>query len=180
MKPLPDRLVLPVILATFLSCLLFAAIRQVLRAGADDPQVQIAEDAAAALEIGVEPRALMPGLQTEVERSLSPFIAVYDQAGVPLASSALLDGALPQLPSGVLAGSVQHRLTWQPEPGVRIALVVQPYGGQKSGFVAVGRSLRETERRAGAAGLTIAIGWLLTVAALCAGSAWQEGRKKRA
>ncbi|MBP9751088.1 MAG: hypothetical protein KBC95_04565 [Candidatus Peribacteraceae bacterium] len=179
MKTLPDRLVLPLLLATLLSGLLFATVRQTLRAIADDPQVQIAEDAAVALEIGVEPRSLLPGMQTEVERSLSPFIAVYDPDGVPLVSSALLDGTLPKLPSDVLDATRQRRLTWTPEPGVRIALVVQPYAGQKSGFVAVGRSLRETGRRTAAAAAMIAIGWLLTVGAIAAAGTWQERAKKR-
>ncbi len=179
MTPFFDRLVLPLILATFLSCLLFAAVRQTFRAGADDPQIQIAEDAATALEIGVEPRSLLPGLQTEVERSIAPFIAVYDQAGVPIVSSALLDGGLPKLPSSVLDGPLQKRLTWTPEPGVHIALVVQPYSGQKSGFVAVGRSLRETNRRTMAAAVTIIAGWLLTVGALVAADALRQRDKKR-
>ncbi len=165
------RLLLPAVLAAGLCLTAFVAAQQALRLAANDPQVQIVEDAAAALAMGVEPRTLMPGLETEIERSLSPFISIYDAGGVPIASSARLDGQLPKLPAGVLADVVasgQQRLTWQPEPDIRIALVVDRYRGQQDGFVAVGRSLRETDARTGWLGFVTILGWLGTIGAVAA------------
>jgi hypothetical protein len=41
----------------------------------------------------------------------------------------------------------EDRVTWQPEAGVRIAAVIEGYGGAAPGYVLAGRSLREVEIR---------------------------------
>jgi len=126
---------------------------QSLRLQANDPQVQMAEDAAARLGEGAPPAAVLPGgADVEIARSLAPFLVVYDGAGAPVAGSGKLHGALPNLPGGVLEHARAqggHRLSWQPEPGVRQALVVVPVRGRGAGFVVAGRSLREVEARKG-------------------------------
>jgi len=124
--------------------------QQIGRNNANDPQVQIAEDAAIALAQGAEIDSVLPVSQVDAGRSLAPFVIVYDDAGMVLASTGLLHGEIPTLPDGVLDYTRQHeenRITWQPESSVRIAAVIVRYEGDSPGFVLAGRSLREVESR---------------------------------
>jgi hypothetical protein len=57
-------------------------------------------------------------------------------------------GRIPLGPLESLLGPRdEDRITWQPAPGVRVAAVIVPYGGQQPGFVLAGRSLRLVEQR---------------------------------
>ena len=123
---------------------------EVLRLQADDPQLAMAGDAARRLEGGADPQSVLPATAVDLARDQSPFVAVYDASGAALASSATLRGQPPSLPAGVLQFAQRnggHRLSWQPQPGLRQALVIVPVHGRGAGFVVAGRSLRETERR---------------------------------
>lgn len=128
--------------------------RQILRQGADDPQIQIAEDSAAILSRGEEPDFIRSNVygQVDLAKSLAPFLITYDRAGKPLSSTGILDGKTPTPPAGVFASAKKHgenRLTWQPKKGVRIAMVLVYYGGAREGYVLSGRSLLEVEKREG-------------------------------
>jgi hypothetical protein len=132
-------------------CLLvYAAVQQALRESANDPQIQMAEDAAASFASGTVPQSLAPAATIDISRSLAPFLIFYDDSGKVLASSASLHSEMPSPPPGVFDYVRQHaeeRVTWQPEPGVRIASVIIRVGGPQYGFVLAGRSLREVEKR---------------------------------
>lgn len=149
----------------------YAMVQQVYRQSADDPQIQMAEDAADKLQNGATASNLIGNQMANVADNLSPFMIIYDQNGKVMASNAQLNGQIPQLPSSVFSdmqadkGSVpwkfgpadERRFTWQPESNVRLATVVTQFGGKHSGFVLVGRNLREVERRIDSAmALTIA------------------------
>src|SRR5512138_1801262 len=142
------RVWLPLAIAVTGMCgLAFGLVQQVLRQGANDPQIQMAEDAAAALNGGASTESLIPKQPVDIARSLAPFVLVYDMSGKPLAGAGLLDGKLPDYPVGALEASKdggENRVTWQPQPGVRIASIVVP---DKVGYVVAGRSLREVEKR---------------------------------
>jgi hypothetical protein len=130
--------------------LVYVAVQQVLRQGANDPQVQLAEDGARALAQGGTVERVVPTTPVDVAQSLTPFLIVYDARGQALASSGLLQGRIPAMPGGVLDYARQHgqnRLTWEPQRGVRIAAVIVSYGESGGGYVLAGRSLREVERR---------------------------------
>ena len=137
--------------ATALCGLVYVAVQQVLRQNADDPQIQMAQDTANALAGGATLESVVPTAEIDVSRNLAPFLIVYNQQGVAMASSGLLHGETPQLPPGVLdfaGNNGEDRVTWQPEPGVRIAAVVVPIlESTKGGFALAGRSLREVEAR---------------------------------
>jgi len=145
-------------------CLLaYMTVQQSLRQGANDPQIQIAEDAAAALTGGASADTVLPHASVEMSTSLAPFMVLFDNSGKTVASSGLLHGALPDYPVGALdaaKGSGENRVTWQPSPGVRIASVVVPYD---TGFVVAGRSLREVEKRESQTQTLAAVIWLLTL-----------------
>ncbi|MCX5973255.1 MAG: hypothetical protein NTU59_00990, partial [Coprothermobacterota bacterium] len=96
-------------------------------------------------------------------------LVVYDEKGQPLAWSGELDQAAPAVPQGVLTSARdrgQNRVTWQPRPGVRSAIVVVPYQGARSGFVLAGRSLREAEALSSTLLLLVGFGWLGSLVAV--------------
>ena len=155
---------LPLTAVTTALCgLVYGAVQQVLRQSANDPQIQMAEDAAAALEQGGTVESVLPATKIDVAQSLAPFLIVFDDTGKPLASSGLLHDQIPDLPAGVLDYVKAHgedRITWQPEAGVRIAAVVVSYAGTTPGFVLAGRSLREVEKREAQAEFEAGAAWI--------------------
>ena len=137
-------------ISTVLALALYSIPQQVLRQGANDPQIQMAGDLAARLEQGVAPIEAVPAGAVDIARSLSPFVIAYDDQGQPLASQAQLDGKTPVPPNGVFNHVRQYgeeRFSWQPRHGVRIAAVVQRVNGPQPGFVLAGRNMREVEAR---------------------------------
>ena len=69
------------VLATLLAGLVYGIAQQGLRSGANDPQLQLAEDGARALDAGGDPaRVVGPG-KVDVAVSLAPFVVVFDAAG---------------------------------------------------------------------------------------------------
>jgi hypothetical protein len=139
---------LPLAIVTAGLCgLIYLTVQQSLRSYANDPQIQMAEDAASALDAGANADQLVPAQKVDIAASLAPFMMVFDDAGNILASSAMLHNENPALPAGVLDYTRQKgedRVTWQPESSVRIATVIVKNDG---GFVLAGRSLREIEKR---------------------------------
>ena len=138
--------------AIILTALVFfvsVAVQQVIRQSANDPQVQMAEDTAAKLAKGQSAQVIIPKDNVDIATSLATYIIVFDANGKPIASSAQLNGQTPTIPSGVFDSvrkNGEDRITWQPQDGVRSAIVVTQFKGSNSGFVLVGRSLREAER----------------------------------
>lgn len=140
----------------------YAAIQQVLRLGADNPQIQMAEDAAAKLASGQPVQSVVPAEQVNLANSVASYIIVFDASGKPIASSAQLNGHIPTLPDGVF-DFVQHngedRITWSPQPDVREAIVVTQFQRATAGFVVAGRSLREVEKLTDYIGQILLVGW---------------------
>ena len=150
-------------LSTILLGTTYAAVQQNYRQNANDPQIQIAEDAATALSDGATPASLLPSTQIDIARSLAPFIVVYDTDGTPVVTSGTLNGIAPSIPAGVFNYTRQHgedRFTWQPQKGVRDAVVVASYKSKDSnGFVMAGRSLREVEQRESGLSIMVGLAW---------------------
>ncbi|HYM83363.1 MAG TPA: hypothetical protein VEY67_04345 [Candidatus Dormibacteraeota bacterium] len=185
-RPLVRRalaILLPGVVLAVLTCgLVYTVAQQVLRIGANDPQIQLAEDAAAALDHGTGPAAVVPPTRVDVGTSLAPFVVVFDPAGRVLATNGQLDGHDPVPPLGVLSSALPDRrnsVTWQPRPGVRVATVTVAWRG---GTVLAGRSLREVEAREDlvlqlcAAGLAV---MLVGLAIAFAAGAWMWPRAWR-
>ena len=122
-------------------------MQRLLRRGADQPQIQMAQNYASAIAAasnlapspGMSPasaelRAIMiesslvPPRHLDLSTTLEPFVILYDTGGKPLSSTGNLDGAIPTPPAGVFAYLRTHpadKFTWQPRPGLRIAAVAQ-------------------------------------------------------
>ena len=156
-------------LATAMCLLIYLAFQQSGRQVANDPQIQIARGAAYALAAGHSIDSVVPAAIVELTHDPNPFISVLDDRGEILASSARLHGQPRAIPAGVLdqvRRDGEEHVTWQPEPGVRMATVVVRTGGPKAGFVAVGRSLDDTEYRAEQFRNLVGVGWGLTLVGL--------------
>ncbi|HUI90549.1 MAG TPA: hypothetical protein VLX61_17665 [Anaerolineales bacterium] len=153
------------VVVTAFCALTYAAVQQALRQGLNDPQIQMAEDTAYALNHGATFDSIVAGSQVEMSHSLAPFIDTYDTNGNVIAGDGLLNGQLPDYPQGALDRARQNgenRVTWQPQPDVRIASVVVPYD---TGFVVAGRNMREVEQREDQTELLAGATWLLALIA---------------
>ena len=149
--------------------LVYVAVQQVLRMNANDPQVQIAEDFSAQLATGAPVSPINPNLSVDFSKSLSPFVFLYDDTGKFVTGSGTINGQSPALPAGVLdyvRKVGEDRITWQPQAGTRVALVLIHYAGPQPGFVAVGRSLREVEQRESMLGVQVLSAWLAGIIGL--------------
>lgn len=156
-------------LATAICLTVYLVAQQTWRTAANDPQIQLARDAAAALAAGRPADTVVSHETVDMERSLAPFLIVFDAAGTVLAASGSLRGDVPGVPKGVLEYARErgeNRLTWQPIGGVRIASVIVSYSGSHQGFVLAGRSLEETENRIAQFGNLIALAWGATLVGL--------------
>jgi hypothetical protein len=137
-------------IVTVLSGLSFLLAQQTVRQAANDPQIQIAEDVSESLKQGADPTMLgEPSM--DIAQSLSPYVVIYDADGKPIANTGTLDDQAPQIPTGLfdqVKKDGRAIVTWQPKADVRQAIVVTSFTQEKgSGFVMVGRSLREVELR---------------------------------
>jgi len=178
------------ILSTGISLAIYAIPQQVLRQGANDPQIELAGNAAYRLERGASPGTVVP--QTDPDsridmfESLSPFLIVYDEHGNVLSSSAELGGKPPAPPAGVLDYTRAHRenrITWQPRSGVYIAAVIRHVAGAQPGFVLAGRNMREVDAREIQISEMAGVLWLAMLAVIAAGSflfGWLTGAPKPA
>lgn len=158
------RIWLPFAVVISAFCLLtYTTVQQALRQGLNDPQIQMAEDAAHALNNGATIDSIVAGNKVEMSLSLASFIDIYDMNGKPTAGSGLLNGQLPVYPKGALDTAKQNgdnRITWQPNADIRIASVVVPYN---DGFVMAGRNMREVEQRESQTEMIAGVTWILAL-----------------
>jgi hypothetical protein len=160
-------------LSTGLALALNTIPQQVLRQGANDPQIQMATDLAARLhQVGVldglrQGTLTSNGGVVDMDRSLAPFMIVYNDEGQPLGSNAQLNGQTPTPPAGVFENvrkKGEARISWQPmwgrEHGVRIAAVLERVDGPQPGFVLAGRNMREVEAREAQVGQLALLTWI--------------------
>lgn len=169
---------LPLAVAITGICLLvYTTVQQNYRQSLNDPQVQMAEDAAQYLAKDYTPAAVIPsGQQVDIATSLTPWVAVYDESGNVLESSGVLHGAPVKPPIGVFdvarggtgkdtSAIGQDRVSWQPAPGVRSAIVVQHISGPHGGFVVTGRNMREVENRETQLSIFVLLTWVTILVA---------------
>jgi len=135
--------------------------QQALRIGANDPQIQLAEDGARMAATSGDPTALLAAPGIDASLSLAPFVIQFDSAGRQVRASARTD-AVGDPPAGLfsdVARTGQQRFTWQPREGLRFAAVLQRVDGGTGGFVLAARSLREVERRETQLLLQVGLAW---------------------
>ncbi len=172
-------LAVPAVLLTLLFGTMYGCGHYILRQSADDPQIQLSEDAAQKLEISAEAAQPLTNGSIDVATSLAPYVVLYSTDGQPISGNGYLDSMLPALPLGVLTTADekgQNRITWQPRPGLRQALVITKAGAK--GFAVSGRSLRETENRISQLSGFIIFGWIVSLL-LLAGGLWSKKTELR-
>lgn len=153
-------LVLTVIFGT-----IYTIVQQNYRTSANDPQIQMAEDAARDLNRGVSLQSFQAPSRN-IEETIAPFTVIYDTAENAIVWTGTLDGKPPVLPDGVLEYAQENgenHVTWQPRKDIRIAAIIKPFTGQGSGYVLVGRSLREVEEREYHLMMFVGVGWILSL-----------------
>ena len=154
------------IVSTIFSFLAYAVTQQNYRQNANDPQIQMADTIALSL-VNADLKTLQPpGQQIDIAQSLDAFAVIYDDSGTPLVGSGYLNGSLPTLPDGVFAYTREQgedRITWQPEEGIRNAIVVKRVNAQEPGFVMTGRSLREVENRISRIAYMALVAWVASM-----------------
>lgn len=157
------------IVASGLCLFTYVGIQQNYRMNANDPQIEMAENAADALKNGASVEQVLPTTAVKMETGLSPFVIVFDSNGKTLASTATLNGQMPTIPAGVLTAALakgENRITWQPQAKVRIAAVIVPYTANgQPGYVLAGRSLKEVEARIDNLTLMLTLTWLCALVA---------------
>jgi len=160
--------------AVFFSvALLFISVfnQQVLRRGADRQPAQVVEQVSTRLAEGTPATSLLDNSTQEIANpgwlhGSSTFAALYDADGKPIAASATLHGELPQPPRGifnVIRQHGEHKVTWQPQPGIRVALTGRPAPG--GGFVLAGQSLLPSESREAAFRRWMLVLWFAMIVA---------------
>ncbi len=137
------------VLAVALTMLVNFTAQYMMRQGANDPQIQMARDVAAALDSGQAPAELVATRTVNMRTSLAPFVIVTDANRKVLAATGTLDGKQVIPPAGAFtaaaaAANHENRVTWQPAAGVRQATVVVARNG---GYVLAARNLSEVEAR---------------------------------
>lgn len=151
---------------TVILLLIYAAVQQTYRTSANDPQIQIARDIAMFLKEQKPIEHIFPVDSIDISKSPGVFAVLYDSNSKPVKSSGFINGMIPQLPAGVFDFVKSHKedmVTWQPQPGIRMAMVVVAVQSPNVSFVAVGRSLNEVEVREGNLLTMVIISWLLCV-----------------
>lgn len=155
--------------ATLLAGAAYVNDQQSWRMMANEPQEWMAQGAAndAALNATSTP---VSG-HVAIERDEAPYVILYDAKRNAVSGSGYLHGVLPQLPDGVfdaVAHTGVNRLTWQPEAGVRQAIVILPINGGPlaGGFAVSGRSLAYTEWQESQLTQRWMLGWLASIAGI--------------
>jgi hypothetical protein len=149
-------------------------IDQMLRRGADQPQVDMVSWYAGEITAGEDPANVIPPGYVDLESSLQPVVIFYDDQGRPGPGTGYLDQKLPTPPPGVFdyvrcKGS--EKVTWQPRPGVRLASVIRRIDGKRPGFMLAARSLRVVEEQKTTLWWMVLGIWLTMMALLFGGAA---------
>lgn len=167
---------------TVILLLVYAAVQQSYRTGANDPQLQIARDISLYLKEGKTIDHIFPVDSIDISKSPGVFAVLYDNNAAPIKSSGFLNGNIPQLPAGVFDFVKSHgedAITWQPQPGVRMAMVIASVQSPHVAFVAVGRSLKEVEIRESNLLSMLFVGWLICVGIIIVNAFIQFRFKKK-
>ncbi|MEO8713102.1 MAG: hypothetical protein ABI405_13305 [Parafilimonas sp.] len=157
------------IIITIVLLLIYASVQQSYRTAANDPQLQIARDISNALNEDKSIKNLLPADTIDIAESLGLFTEIFDRNGKPIQSTGLLNGSAPQPPQGIFnftKANDEDILTWQPQKDVRMAMVFEKVNSPYVGFVAAGRSLKETEVRESNLIKMIGIAWIACMGVL--------------
>ena len=141
----------------------------------------VAPAAAAAAQLQLLGTSVPAGPRVELTPDSGVFVIVYGTDDKPETGTATLHGVLPAVPSGVLdtaRRSGGDAVTWQPEPGLRMAVIARSSAGK---VVVAGQSLAPYEATDTLIMAYLGLGWFGCVLVLGAGFAASVllGRRQR-
>jgi hypothetical protein len=157
------------IITTVILLAVYISVQQSYRSAANNPQIQMAKDISIALANGKSINKFIPADTIDIAQSLSPFTEIFDHNGKPVQSTGYLNESFPQPPAGVFEFTKANNediLTWQPQPAARMAMVFEKVNAGNIGFIAVGRSLKETEVRESNLVKTLGLTWVACIGVL--------------
>jgi hypothetical protein len=154
--------------ATIIITLIFGSVYVTLQQfGRHSANAAPAAAAAAQIQqMGSGPTA-EPRLELTADSGI--FVMVFGEDNKPAASTVILHGELPVIPAGVLETARtfgSDTVTWQPEPGLRMAVVARQAPG---GVVVAGQSLTPFEDSDRMSQLFLAAGWAGSMVVLAGG-----------
>ena len=145
----------------------YLTVQQLDRQGADEQPERLATQLAILHDLP-EPEAQD---LVDLAGSEALFYVVYDTTGSPLSGTGYLDGALAEVPRGVVSLAADNRrnaVTWQPRNGLRFATVEIAQGDR---VVMAGQSLAPSEARTASIGGMLLLAWVIGLVVLAAGAA---------
>ncbi|HEU4413535.1 MAG TPA: hypothetical protein VFT65_02035 [Candidatus Angelobacter sp.] len=86
-------------------------MQQMLRRGADQPQIDMTDRYVDQIAAGEAPASVIPQAYVDLQRSLQPVVIFYDDHGRPGPGTGYLDQSLPSPPAGVLIMSAS--MAWK-------------------------------------------------------------------
>ena len=152
---------------TLICVLIYLVAQQTIRLSANSHQTEIARDYAAILTNGQDIKPLIPKRQIDISQSLKTYVIIFDSNANLLFSSAFIDGKTPLPPKSVfdyVKTAGETKITWQPKPGVRSAIVIDRFEGLHPGYILVGKSLKETELLEDRIFSIVSLAWIASVA----------------
>lgn len=152
---------------TLILLVVYIVLQQNYRQAANDPQIELVQNASIALSQGFPIQALFANAtQLDINKTLSMFVMAFDESGA-IISASVTNGSstVPVPPKGVfdyVRSHGEHRITWETSSGLRFAAVVDKFKSAKSsGYIMAARSLAEVEAREANLSWVIFIGWLI-------------------
>jgi len=164
-----------------ISAMVYTTVQQSYRMGANDPQIQISSYISDRLSRGQPGGNFFNGDSLDIARTKSTFGILFDPEGQPKESTGFLNGKMPHLPQGVFAFTNEHGediISWRPQAGVRIAMVILKVSSPAIGFVGIGRSLKDVEERIQNLGWMVLICWLISMGVVTVNAIFQFQRSK--
>lgn len=145
----------------------YTMVQQSTRLTANDLPLSTAQSIKNSLDHGSTPTDVVPSAKVDLRADTNVFTTIIDNSYHVLASSAQLDNKNPLPPTGVFEYSKAHgidKVTFQPDAGVRLAIVVMPYGQGPDGYIMAGQSLKPAEDRVSTYNVLLIAGWIVAVA----------------
>lgn len=152
--------------STLILLIVYVNDQQTIRLAGNEPQEWMAHDTAEKIASGISPVRAVVGAPVLVMSEYAPYVIAYDKEGSTTAATGVFDGKVSNLPPTILEYARDHgthRLTWEPEPGIRHAIVIVPIQGGTLGYVLSGRSLFYAEQQETLLGQRTVFGWLGTL-----------------
>jgi hypothetical protein len=152
---------------TLLSGLIYFSSQQVIRLSANEMPSLSVDTALARISIGQQLNTILPNIPIELSKPFGFFFSAYNEQKVLTIAQTTVRSAPVSVPSGVLDYAKSHgkdRVTWQPETGIRLAIVVV-YEPRTNTYLVAGRDLTDYEHRIETLGLQILLGWGITIIA---------------